>query len=154
MGKYDVMKDQKFVFGSILIVSNLMDTILERELKEYGITAKQWFLTVVMENSFDQPPTIKEVAKAMGTSHQNVKQLALKLAAKGLLILEKDARDARVTRLSLTDQSYVFSQTIQAKAARFTKGLFAGIGDDDMSGARKVLQFMMSNLTDMDQASS
>ena len=154
MGKYDAMKDQKFVFGSILIVSNLMDTILERELKEYGITAKQWFLTVVMENSFDHPPTIKEVAKAMGTSHQNVKQLALKLAAKDFLVLEKDIRDARVTRLSLTGQSHVFSQTIQAKAARFTKVLFAGIGDDDISGARKSLQTMMSNLTDMDQPTS
>ena len=46
MSKLDSMKDRKFVFGSVLMVANRMDTLLERELKEYDVTAKQWFLTV------------------------------------------------------------------------------------------------------------
>ena len=152
MSKLDLMKDQKFVFGSVLIVANRMDTLLERELKEYDVTAKQWFLTVVVDNSFDNMPTIKEVAREMGSSHQNVKQVALKLEQKGLLVLEKDKKDARVTRLKLTDQSYKFSQMIQSKAATFTQSLFKGIENDDMSKARAVLQTMMSNLARMDQA--
>ena len=150
MSRLDAMKDRKFVFGSVLIVSNMMDTLLDRELSEYGITAKQWFMTVVIENSFDNPPTIKEVARAMGSSHQNIKQVALKLEQKGLLLLEKDKRDARVTRLKLTEQSYEFSQTIQSKAANFTQCLFKGIKDDDMSKARAALQIMMENLVNMD----
>jgi MarR family transcriptional regulator, transcriptional regulator for hemolysin len=151
LSKLDSMKDQKFVFGSVLIVANRMDTLLERELKEYDLTAKQWFLTVVVDNSFDNIPTIKEVAREMGSSHQNVKQVALKLEQKGLLVLEKDKKDARVTRLKLTDQSYKFSQMIQSKAAAFTQALFKGIEKDDMSKARTVLQRMISNLTEMDQ---
>lgn len=87
----------------------------------------------------------------MGSSHQNVKQVALKLEQKGLLVLEKDKKDARVTRLKLTDQSYRFSQIIQSKAATFTQALFKGIEKDDMSKARAVLQRMMSNLTEMEQ---
>ncbi|MBC7959129.1 MAG: winged helix DNA-binding protein [Vallitaleaceae bacterium] len=151
MNKFDAMKDQKFVFGSVLIVANRMDTLLDRQLKEYDITAKQWFLTVVVDNSFDKPPTIKEVAREMGTSHQNVKQVALKLEQKGLLILEKDKKDARVTRLKLTEEAYKFWQTTQTKATTFTEALFKGIEEEEMSSARRVLQKMMANLSTMDQ---
>jgi len=66
-----------------------MDTLLERELKEYDVTAKQWLLTAVLANSFDNPPTIKEVAREMGSSHQNVKQLALSLNKRACLFLKK-----------------------------------------------------------------
>jgi len=150
LSKIESLKDQKFVFGSVQIVANKMNTLLERELKEYDITSKQWFLTVVIENSFDKPPTIKEAAKAMGSSHQNVKQVALKLEQKGLVSLEKDKRDARVTRIRLTEQSYKFSEALQAKAAIFTGNLFMGIGEDEMSKARTVLYKMMSNLAQME----
>lgn len=151
LGKMDLMRDQKFVFGSIQIVANKKETLLERELKEFDITFKQWFLTIIIENTFDTPPTLKEVAKAMGSSYQNVKQVALKLEQKGLVSLEKDKKDARVTRIRLTEQSYKFSQTIQARAAIFTENLFMGIGHDEMSKARTVLYKMMSNLVKMEQ---
>ena len=150
MSKIETLKDQKFVFGSVQIVANKMNTLLERELKEYDITSKQWFLTVVIENSFDKPPTIKEAAKAMGSSHQNVKQVALKLEQKGLVRLEKDKKDARVTRIRLTEQSYKFSETLQSKAAIFTGNLFMGIDEDEMSKARTVLYKMMFNLAQME----
>ncbi len=150
MNKIESLKDKKFVFGAVQIVANKMNTLLERELKEYDITSKQWFVTVVIENSFDKPPTIKEVAKAMGSSHQNVKQLALKLEQKGFVSLEKDKKDARVTRIRLTEKSDIFSKTIQTKATAFTDDLFRGIEADEMSKARAVLYIMMSNLAKME----
>jgi len=151
LNKLNSMKDQKFVFGSVLVIANRMDTLLERELKEYDVTSKQWLLTAVLDNSFDKPPTIKDVAREMGSSHQNVKQVALKLEQKGLLVFEKDTKDARVTRLKLTDQINEFAQLTQSKATAFTQALFKGIEKDDMSKARAVLQIMLSNLTEMDQ---
>ena len=150
MSKIESLKDRKFVFGSVQIVANKIDTLLERELKEYDITFKQWFLTIVLENSFDSPPTIKEVAKAIGTSHQNVKQIALKLEKKGLIALEKDKKDGRITRLRLTDQNYKLSERLQAKAAIFTETLFFGINADEMAKARMVLYRMMSNLAKLE----
>ena len=154
MNKMESLKDRKFVFGSVQIVANKMDTLLERELKEYDITFKQWFLTIVIENSFDSPPTIKEAAKAMGTSHQNVKQIALKLEQKGLVALEKDKKDARVTRIRLTDLNHRLAERLQTKATRFTESLFGGISEDDMAQARIVLYSMMSNLAEMELAES
>ncbi len=108
-------------------------------------------MTAVIDNSFDNPPTLKEVAREMGSSHQNIKQVALKLEQKGLLVFEKDKKDARVTRLKLTDQIYEFSQLTQSKATIFTQALFKGIEKDDMSKARAVHQKMLSNLSEMDQ---
>ena len=64
---------------------------------------------------------------------------------------EKDKKDARVTRLKLTDQIYEFSQLTQSKATIFTQALFKGIEKDDMSKARAVLQKILFNLTEMDQ---
>ena len=89
MSKIDKMSDRQYLFGAIFIVANRVDTMLEREFKRFGITTKQWFLSIIIENLFDKPPTIKEVAKEMGSSHQNVKQVALKLEQKGLLVLQK-----------------------------------------------------------------
>ena len=150
MSKIESLNDRKFVFGSIQIVANKMDTLLERDLKEYDITFKQWFLTIVVENSFDSPPTIKETAKAMGTSHQNVKQIALKLEQKGLIALEKDKKDARVTRIRLTDLNFKLTERLQTKAAFFTENLFLGITEDEMAKARIVLYKMMSNLAKLE----
>lgn len=150
MNKIESLKDRKFVFGSVQIVANKMDTLLERELKEYDITFKQWFLTIVIENSFASPPTIKEAAKAMGTSHQNVKQIALKLEQKGLVALEKDKKDARVTRIRLTDLNFKLTERLQTKAAFFTENLFLGITEDEMAKARIVLYKMMSNLAKLE----
>jgi MarR family transcriptional regulator, transcriptional regulator for hemolysin len=151
MSKLDLMKDQKFVFGSIHIVSNKKETLLERELKPFGITFKQWFLMVVIQNSFDRPPTLNETAKAMGSSHQNVKKIASILEEKGYVAFEKDKKDSRAKRIRLTEASYKLSEIIQVQATTFTSALFAGINEDEMAKARFVLQIMMSNLAKMDQ---
>lgn len=150
MSRLDLMKDQKFVFGSIHIVSNKKETLLERELKPFGITFKQWFLMVVIQNSFDKPPTLNEAAKAMGSSHQNIKKIATILEEKGYIALEKDKKDSRSKRIRLTDASYKLSEMIQAQATTFTSALFAGINEDEMAKARIVLQTMMSNLEKME----
>ncbi len=154
MDKLDSMNDVQFVFGAVLVVANRMDTLLERELKEFGITAKQWFMSVVMDNLFLEPPTIKELAREMGSSHQNVKQVALKLEQKGLLTLKKDPRDARATRLHLTDQSRRFWDRTEEKGIAYTKALFKGIDPKDLSAARRALKQMIMNLSAMEQRPS
>jgi DNA-binding MarR family transcriptional regulator len=108
MDKLEIMDDMQYLFGTIFVVSNRIDALLEREFNKFDITTKQWFLSIIIDNLFDSPPTIKEVAREMGSSHQNVKQIALKLEQKGLLILEKDREDARVTRLKLTENGHDF----------------------------------------------
>ncbi len=153
MDPIDTMPDQKFIFGGVQIVANQMDTLLERELKEHHLTTKQWLLTIVVANTFDHNPTIKEVAKSMGSSHQNIKQVALKLAQKGFVVLEKDPQDARITRIKLTDAVASFGEASQAKSVIFTEKLFSGITAKEMALTRSALEKMLTNLKKMDQES-
>jgi len=150
MSKVEKMSDQEYLFGSIFIVANRMDTLLQREFNRFDITTKQWFLSVIIDNMFDAPPTMKEVAKEMGSSHQNVKQVALKLEKKGFLILEKDKRDARTTRLKLTEDSYDFWEKISVEGTTFTKALFKDIDKDELEVVRKVMEKMQLNINEMD----
>lgn len=150
MKNLDLMKDRQFVFGSIHIIANKKETLMERELKGHGITFKQWFLLAVIRNSFETPPTLNETARAMGSSHQNVKKIASILESKGYLALEKDKRDSRVIRIRLTEESDTLAATTEAKAAAFTAALFDGIDEEHMAKARVVLQQMMENLSNME----
>lgn len=151
MSKFEKMEDGQFIFGSIFVVANRMDTLLERELSNYDITTKQWLLSIVIDSLFDEPPTIKEVAKEMGSSHQNVKQVALKLEHKGLIKLEKDKKDARATRIRLTDESYAFWKKTEGKGISFMEAVFKDIEKDELSKARAVLVRMLSNLMEMEE---
>ena len=153
MSKLEIMGDEEYLFGSVFIVANRMDTLLQKEFNQFDITTKQWFLSVIIDNLFDKPPTMKEVAKEMGSSHQNVKQVALKLEQKGLLILEKDKRDARATRLKLTEDSYDFWNKITCEGTEFTKMLFKDIDKDELAIARRVMQKMLLTINEMDNKS-
>lgn len=147
------MPDDKFIFGGIQVVANQMDTMLERELKEYNLTTKQWLLTIIVANTFDHNPTIKEVAKGMGSSHQNVKQVALKLQQKGFVVMEKDPHDGRITRIKLTDAVAAFGKKSQEKSVIFTEKLFAGLTAEEMAVTRSALAKLLINLEKMDQES-
>jgi len=138
------------IVGALLIISNRMDTLLERELKEFDVTSKQWFLSLIIDNLFLKPPTMKQVAKEIGSSHQNVKQVALKLQEKGILKLEKDKKDARVTRLKMTEESYEFWEKTQPKGVAFIESVFENIEKEDLAKARAVLQKTLSNLKEIE----
>lgn len=123
---------QKFIFGILFYLPNKLQVMLDQSLAQYDITAKQWFLTVIIEQFGDNPPTISEAAEAMSSTHQNVKQIALKLEKKGFLFLEKDQVDRRITRLKLTDKCFSFWEARQDESIRFLTELFAGFDDAEI----------------------
>ncbi len=150
--KTSKIPDEAMIFGLLLIISNKMNTLLEREFREFDVTTTQWFLSETINSLFDAPPALKEVANAMGSSHQNVKQVALKLQQKGLLKLEKDEKDARVTRLRMTDQSYDFWKRTDPKGAIFRERMFKEMDAVDITRIRHLLEKLLSNLTEIDKA--
>ena len=152
LDKMEKMEDEQFIFGSLLIAANRMNTLLERELKEFEVTSKQWMLSIVIDNLFSVPPPIKEVAREMGSSHQNVKQLALKLEQKGLLKLEKDKKDARITRLKTSEGSAEFWKKTHPKGAAFIGSVFEGMTKEELAFARAVLNKISDNLIKMENS--
>jgi DNA-binding MarR family transcriptional regulator len=144
--KQAAMDDRQYLFGGLQVAANRIDTLLERELAAFGATSRQWFLSIVAENLFEGPPTLKELARAMGSSHQNVKQLALKLADRNLVRLEKDSRDARVTRVHLTPASRELWARVKPTGDGYVRRLFEGMDPADLAAARRVVARLLDNL--------
>lgn len=144
--KTNKIKDDAMIFGLLLIISNKMSTLLERELKEFDVTTMQWFLIETIHSIFDNPPTMKNVAVMMGSSHQNIKQVALKLQQKGLIILEKDSKDARVTRLRVTQKSKDLWSKINLKGDLFRINMFKAMNSNEITVTRQVLEELLNNL--------
>lgn len=141
----DGMDDRTAVFGTLFVTTTLLETLLDRAFAPYGITVKQWLLLITITSLFAEPPTVKQVAGAMGTSHQNVKQIAVNLEKRGFLQLVKDANDARVTRLITTEACRAFGEETAEAGSAFMGEAFAGIDEADLRGARNTLFSLWQN---------
>lgn len=138
------------IFGSLFYITNRLQTIIDRSYSAYGLTAKQWFLVVVIERFFTEPPKLIDVAEAMGSSYQNVKQLALKLESKGFAKLERDPLDKRAIRISLTDQCGEFSNKHAKEGIPFLNQLFSSYTPQDVSQFLIYLSSLMGKLKAID----
>lgn len=94
----------------------------------------------------DYKPTLSEVAKVMGTSRQNLKQLAIKLENKDLLKIEKDENDSRIIRLSITKKSEEFWEKRQDKDIEFITNLFKGLTLDEIDAMYKGFNKLYDNI--------
>lgn len=150
MRNLDSMPNSLYLFGNLFVLANRVETRLERALLKYGVSSKQWFLSICVANLFENPPTLKELAKASGSSHQNVKQMALKLQEKQLMKLSKDLKDARVTRVSLSDQSPAFWAQTEEESQVFLANLYQNISEDDLTVVRRVYDQLAKNLDQME----
>lgn len=139
------MEDNTFVFGALFVTANLMETLLDRAFASYGITSKQWLLLITIQSLFQEAPTVSQVAAAMGTSHQNVKQVALNLEKRGFLRLEKDKQDARAVRLFVTDACRAFAEDTQQAGEQFMNEAFSGVSNEDAHGARNTMHALWQN---------
>lgn len=140
------LDDRSYVFGALFSTANTLQVLMDRELAPYGITAKQWYLCAVVETFFESPPTLKAVASLMGNSHQNVKQVALKLQEKGLMSLRGDEKDGRATRLHLSERSPEFWDSLGDRREAFVSALFNGLSPAEIGIFRKALTQVIENL--------
>lgn len=86
---------------NVLLLSNRLETIMDKNLKE--ISTKQW-IALIMLGTFENPPTLKELAKKCGITHQSTMQLVKKLQSKGYVTIVTDEKDRRAIRIIATDK--------------------------------------------------
>lgn len=96
---------EREIFARIFQLSNKLQIFLDKQLSNDGLTAKQFFLMIVVNSFENHHPTFTEISERLGSSRQNAKQLALKLEKNGYLLIVKDELDARNRRVSLTKKA-------------------------------------------------
>lgn len=124
---------------------------MERALSKFGVSSKQWFLSICVASLFDEDPSLKELAKVSGSSHQNVKQVALKLEQMDLMNLYKDTKDARVTRIKLSASSPAFWAQSDGDVQEFLSDLYEGVTEEELNVVRKVFEKLERNLESMEE---
>jgi DNA-binding MarR family transcriptional regulator len=115
-------------FRLVLALAQELRTLMDRRLQPSGLTSQQAAVLTVIE--ILGQPSMTEAARALATTHQNLKQLASALARKGFIRIEPDPRDSRSKRLMLTETHRSFwtarNQDDHASVAQWLSAL-----DDD-----------------------
>ena len=103
--KFGDMPPQPFLLGLLSAFDNRYQAAADAYFKE--ITWKQFF-AIICINLCKEPPTLNELSDVMGSSHQNVKQILLKLENKGFISTAADENDKRKQRVFVTDKCREF----------------------------------------------
>ena len=111
------------------------------------ISWKQFFVMICI-NLCKEPPTIKELAEIIGSSHQNVKQLLIKLEKKGYIQTLSDETDKRKQRIVLTEKTRAFCEENDEESQKIVQGIFTGIDPQEIAITIKTIMQMEKNLED------
>ncbi len=131
------VKSPYFLLGLLSAFDNRFQATADKLIGE--ISWKQFF-TIICINLCKENPTLKELAEIMGTSHQNCKQLLIKLEKKGFVSLTADARDRRKQRIGLTESCLRFCRQNDARSTALMQQMFSGIPEESI---RTTIQTIM-----------
>lgn len=147
MDKLEKLKDidkRYRIFGMFFLLSTKLETIGNTFLNE--LTTKQWFFMLVLTNFFETPPTLSELANQMGTSHQNTKQLAIKIQEKGFLSIEKDNVDNRVLRIIPTEKIQEYTKIREDMDHKFIDEFFKVLTNVEIKELDNILFRLIDNI--------
>jgi DNA-binding MarR family transcriptional regulator len=120
------------LFRLLLITGNDLRTRMDRRLAPIGVTTQQAALLTIVQ-SFPEAPSLGQVAEILGSTHQNAKQLATALSARGLMVIEVDPHDRRMRRLRVTPAcGALFADRDDADRAALTEW-FSALSDAEVA---------------------
>ena len=132
-----------FLLGLMSAFENRFQSIADNMMKE--ISWKQFF-AIICINMCKEPPTLNELSEILGSSHQNVKQILLKLESKGFIKFQEDKQDKRKQRITLTKKCLNFCEKNNETSSQIMKKMFEGISEKDIKTTIKTIIKMDENL--------
>ena len=143
------MPPQAFLLGLLSAFDNRYQASADAFFKE--ITWKQFF-AIICINLCKEAPTINELSDVMGSSHQNVKQILLKLEKKGFISMKADARDKRKQRIFVTNaaRDFLEENDNNGQQSQYIIGrIFNGISDKNLMTTIQTIMKMERNLSEL-----
>lgn len=143
------MPPQAFLLGLLSAFDNRFQAAADAFFKE--ITWKQFF-AIICINLCKEAPTINELSDVMGSSHQNVKQILLKLEKKGFVTTVADEKDKRKQRIIVTDEARRFLEENDnnGQQSQYIIGqIFNGISDKNLQTTIQTIMKMERNLSEI-----
>ncbi|MCR4648657.1 MAG: MarR family transcriptional regulator [Lachnospiraceae bacterium] len=143
------MPPQPFLLGLLSAFDNRYQAAADAFFKE--ITWKQFF-AIICINLCKEAPTINELSEVMGSSHQNVKQILLRLEKKGFIRTFEDEKDKRKQRIAVTDEAMQFLEQNDnnGQQSRYIIGrIFEGIDEQSLMTTIQTIMKMERNLSEL-----
>ena len=133
-----------FLLGLLSAFDNRFQAVADRTIKE--ISWKQFFAIICIDLCKENP-TIKELAEILGSSHQNVKQILLKLEKKGFVDIYVDPNDKRKQRIALTDYCRDFCERNDEKSMQVMAKMFENVSQEQIQTTIATIIQIENNLT-------
>ena len=145
--EFGQMPPQAFLLGLLSAFDNRFQASADNFFEV--ITWKQFF-AIICINICKEPPTINDLSEIMGSSHQNVKQILLKLESKDFVSMIPDEKDKRKQRIKVTEKCMKFyeERDRQSKSAEEIIGqIFEGIPEEKLMVTIETIMEMERNLS-------
>ena len=143
------MPPQAFLLGLLSAFDNRYQAAADAFFKE--ITWKQFF-AVICINLCKEPPTLNELSDVMGSSHQNVKQILLKLEKKGFVEFVPDEKDRRKQRVHVTQacRDFLDENDNNGQQSQYIIGrIFDGVDEASLTATIQTIMKMERNLSEL-----
>ena len=140
---FDGIPSSYFLLGLLCAFDNRFQAMADRTMEE--ISWKQFFCIICI-NLCRENPSLKELAEIMGSSHQNVKQILLKLVKKGFVNIVHDEKDKRKQRIELTEYCMEFCKKNNDVSSKTMKKLFDGISEEQLQSTIHTIMQIENNL--------
>ena len=132
------------LFGLFFAFHNRLQTAGDSFYEE--ITVKQFFLMACMNLFPDTPPTANDLAKTMGCTRQNVKEILTSLEKKGFVTLSVSENDKRKRIVTLTEKAMITADKYRDGENEFLRRLYDGVSDDEVKTIYRILSKIEENL--------
>ncbi|MDD3369957.1 MAG: MarR family transcriptional regulator [Lachnospiraceae bacterium] len=124
------MDQRYFLVGLLNEFTNLFQSVGDSIFQE--ISWKQCFVLNCIR-LFEKAPTLKELSDMLGSSHQNVKQMLLKLEKTGYVKFVPDEVDKRKQRIMVTEKTENFAREHEAVSEHHMEKLFSTVDPESLA---------------------
>lgn len=132
-----------YLLGLLSAFENRFQAMADNTMQE--ISWKQFF-AIICVNMCKEPPTLKELSDILGSSHQNVKQILIKLEKKNFISFQADDADKRKQRIVLTDYCRKFCEKNDEMSKNIMEKMFDGLSHKDIDTTIKTITKIEKNL--------
>ena len=141
--EFGQMPPGTFLIGLLSAFENRFQTFADSFFEE--ITWKQFF-AIICINLCRESPTINELSEVMASSHQNVKQILLKLEKKGFIEMISDEKDRRKQRIITTKKCDNFCKKNDKESEIQMNRILEGISEKQLIATIQTISQMERNL--------
>ena len=132
-----------YLIGILSAFENRFQAMADNMMQE--ISWKQFF-AIICINMCKEPPTLKELSDILGSSHQNVKQILLKLEKKDFIRFEQDESDKRKQRIVLKKTCKKFCEKNDDISQKTMMAMFEGISEKNIKTTIQTIIKIEKNL--------